>query len=258
MYVWNVSVASRGSQEVASCLYKHFGKYIPKDTEKIILRSDTCSGQHRNIKLALMLKKVFSQFDFPVLLSIEQHFYVSGHSYNSCDRSFALVQNQKEVPEHWIEIMRQAKETEPKFIVTEMLKTDFYSSMELEALITNRKKSTEGGKISWLKTQKIIYERYSPFLLDIVEYGASSIMSISLQKRGTHENFDLVKLTPLYVEPRKIAYSKYKDLQRLLKYLPEQYHAFYRKLQHDRDDSTKDYAYADFQSSDEDDTIDKD
>lgn len=262
MYVWNESVASRGSQEVASCLYKHFGQHIPKDTQKIILRSDTCSGQNRNIKIALMLKKVFSLFDFPDLLSIEQQFYVSGHSYNSCDRSFGLVEKQKKVtenimlPKHWINIMRQAKKTEPKFVVTEMLKTDFYSSTRLEELVTNRKKSTDGEKISWLKMQKIIYERYSPFFLDVVEYGASSVMSISLQKKGTTENFDLINLSYLYNESRKIAYLKYKDLQNLLKYIPEQYHGFYRDLKHDQDDSTKDFAYADCQSDEENDSSD--
>lgn len=132
MYVWNEAIASRGSQEVASCLHKHFMKYIPKDTQKIILRSDACSGQNRNIKMALMLKKFFCMWEQPELASIEQHFYVSGHSYNSCDRSFALIEKQKKiteniyVPEHWMNVIRQAKKTEPKFVVVEMSKNDFF------------------------------------------------------------------------------------------------------------------------------------
>lgn len=57
MYLWNESVASRGSQEVSSCLLKHFANYVPSETETIILYSDACGGQNRNIKTTLMLKK---------------------------------------------------------------------------------------------------------------------------------------------------------------------------------------------------------
>lgn len=261
MYVWNESIASRGSQEVSSCLYKHFEKYVPKDTQKIILRSDTCTGQNRNIKMALMLKKVFSQFDFPELTSIEQHFFVSGHSYNKCDSSFSLIEKQKQVtenillPKHWVNLMRVAKKTEPTFVVTEMFKEDFYSSAELEALVTNRKKNTTGQKISWLNMQKIVYERYSPFLLDILEYGSSSTMTISLQKRRSQGDFDSTKLTPLFVESREIAFKKYKDLQKLLKYIPAKYHGFYRGLKHDQNESTPDYEFADYDFSNEDDYL---
>lgn len=107
MYNWNESIASRGSQEIASCLFKHLIKFLPKDTQKIILWSDACSGQNRNIKMSLMLKKFLCMWDHTALTSIEQHFFVSGHSYNSCDRSFGLIEKQKRVtenifiPDHW-------------------------------------------------------------------------------------------------------------------------------------------------------------
>lgn len=257
MYVWNESTASRGSQEIASCLFKHFMKFVPKDTQKIVLRSDACSGQNRNIKMALMLKKFLSMWDQPELTSIEQHFYVSGHSYNSCDRSFALIENQKKktediyVQQHWVNVIRQSKKKDPKFIVIEMAKEDFFSSKPLEALITNRKVSTTGEKINWLKVQKIIYERYSPFMLDFVDYGADNAVPISLQKRGTTQQFSQIKLPHLYPEFRRIGYPKYKDLQKLLQYIPDKYHAFYQSLQHDSSNSITDYSLANRESEGE-------
>lgn len=258
MYVWTEAVASRGSQEIASCLHKHLMKYIPNDTQKIILRSDACSGQNRNIKMSLMLKKFLSMWKHPELTSIEQHFFVSGHSYNICDRSFGLIEIQKQktkdiyIPEHWInDVIRQAKKTDPKFVVVEMSKNDFFSSKPLEVLITNRKKSTSGEKINWLKMQKIIYERYSPFLLDFVDYGSSSTVTVSLQKKGTQEDFKAINLPLLYPESRKIAHLKYQDLQKLLKYIPDQYHEYFQSLKHDNDSLSKDFAFAARQSSDE-------
>lgn len=217
MYTWDESMASRGSQEIASCLHKHFEKFVPKDTQKIILRSDACSGQNRNIKMALMLKKFLSMWNYPDLSSIEQHFYISGHSYNSCDRSFALIEKQKKlteeiyVPKHWINVITQAKKNEPKFVVVvEMSKKDFLSSKPLEEQITNRKKTTYGEKINWLMVHKIIYEKYSPFLLDLINYGTNSRVTISLQKKGTTEDFNSIELPNLYPQCREIAYLEYK------------------------------------------------
>lgn len=47
-YFWNESIASRGSQEISSCLKKHFENFVPKDTVKIILYSDAC-GCHLSL-----------------------------------------------------------------------------------------------------------------------------------------------------------------------------------------------------------------
>lgn len=94
MYTWNESLAGRGSQEIASCLYKHFLTFIPAGTLRIELFSDACAGQNRNIKMSVMLKKFF-EYSRLELVSIEQRFFVPGHSHNNCDRSFALIEREK-------------------------------------------------------------------------------------------------------------------------------------------------------------------
>lgn len=48
MYVWHESMASRGSQEIGSCLLYHLKKHVTDDTRTIVLYSDSCSGQNRN------------------------------------------------------------------------------------------------------------------------------------------------------------------------------------------------------------------
>lgn len=54
MYVWDETIASRGSQEVASCIPKHLKTL--RNERHIIAYSDMCSGQNRNIKIAYMVK----------------------------------------------------------------------------------------------------------------------------------------------------------------------------------------------------------
>lgn len=153
MYVWCETTSSRGAQEIASCLIKHLENYIPNDTERVILFSDSCPGQNKNIKLTMVLKLILERSSS--LISIEHHFFVSGHSYNNCDQSFALIERQKRltenifVPKHWNNIIRLAKKTEPYFITPEMMKDDFFSCENLLKLIINRKISMEKEKINW-------------------------------------------------------------------------------------------------------------
>lgn len=56
-YVWVEGEAGRGSQEVGSCLVKHFKETV-HSAKKVILWSDSCGGQNRNIKIVLILKTV--------------------------------------------------------------------------------------------------------------------------------------------------------------------------------------------------------
>lgn len=90
MYVWNESVASRGGQEIGSCLIHHFKNNLPSKTKRVIAYSDSCGGQNRNIKLTVLLKKYLNDLlpDNMPLQKIEQKYFLPGHSYNSCDRCF--------------------------------------------------------------------------------------------------------------------------------------------------------------------------
>lgn len=55
MYVWPESIASRGAQEISACICRHLRERMPANTVELILWSDSCYGQNRNIKLALIL-----------------------------------------------------------------------------------------------------------------------------------------------------------------------------------------------------------
>nr|CAI5835143.1 unnamed protein product [Callosobruchus analis] len=52
MYTWDESIASRGAQEVGSCIL-HYIKFFVK-TEKLVMYSDQCGGQNRNIKMVAL------------------------------------------------------------------------------------------------------------------------------------------------------------------------------------------------------------
>lgn len=55
MYVWDEVEGSRGSQEIATCLRKHLQYAVRPNVKQVVIYSDACTGQNRNIKLSLSL-----------------------------------------------------------------------------------------------------------------------------------------------------------------------------------------------------------
>ena len=69
MYVWSENIASRGAQEIGSCLLLYLQKIIQPSIKKIIMYSDSAGGNNRNIKMILFLKKFLQASE---LVSITQ------------------------------------------------------------------------------------------------------------------------------------------------------------------------------------------
>ena len=92
MCMWHERQGSRGPNEIGSCLLK----YIQQNDlpESLIAYANTCGGQNSNIKLCLFWLHVVSDASNNTKI-VDQKFYVSGHSYISCDRDFGLIEAQK-------------------------------------------------------------------------------------------------------------------------------------------------------------------
>lgn len=231
MYVWSENVASRGEQEIGSCLKVHLRNHITDKTRNVILYSDSCSGQNRNIKLTVMLKHILATSNS--IRQIEQKYFVSGHSFNSCDRSFALIERDKKLyeiistPDDWIQIIRNSKKLEPKFSVTKMEMNNFFSSKQLQQLI-----DIGNTKINWLDIRSMKYDINSPFTI-FIENDLKEKYTVNFKKIGVTENdFKNTVLSYLYPNGNKITKAKYDDLMVLMKYIDEQHRQFYQNLEY--------------------------
>lgn len=230
MYVWSENIASRGGQEIGSCLTRHFATNISDDTHNVILYSDSCGGQNRNIKLSVMLIKLLSSH--PTLRNITQKYFIPGHSYNSCDRCFGIIEKAKKmssdlfIPDHWLNLIKEAKKSEPKFEVLKMGTENFFSTNELLQYIVNRKLDVDKRKINWLTFRSIQYSKSNSFKLIV-----NNDTVISLQKKSLHEYlFKKSNMKLLFPNGRKIDEKKYNDLMDLIKFIPEEHHSFYINL----------------------------
>ena len=129
MYCWDESVAKRGSNEVASCLFHFFNNFLPEEVEKVFLYSDGCGGQNKNYTIIhflyslVALKKCFKK--------IHHIFPIRGHSFLPCDRDFAFVELRKRrvetlyIPDQWIPIIEDSR-VHNKFDVVRVTNKDIF------------------------------------------------------------------------------------------------------------------------------------
>lgn len=236
MYLWSENVASRGAQEVGSCLLYHLER-LPPTVNEVILYSDSCGGQNRNIKMSLMLKNYLSKSQN--VRKITQKFLVSGHSYNSCDRSFGLIEKSSKrheiiaTPDDWALVINEAKTKKPFFTVRKMSSANFFSSREMELMICNRKQDTNKKKISWLKIRQINYIKNDVFQLHITNFDGEH-STINIEKKGTTK-YDFANHKPklLYPDGKKIPEMKMADLMELIPFIKENDQIFFKNLRAD-------------------------
>jgi hypothetical protein len=239
MHVWHEAEASRGAQEIASCIRKHVNNNPgrPSDTE-LIAWSDSCGGQNRNIKMSLSFLKLVGDTNLP-FKTITQKFLESGHSFLPNDADFSDIEKRLKyhphvfVPQQWYDIVAEARSGAKPFTVVNMERTDMTSTLPLEQATTNRKKDSLNEKVNWLQMKQIQVRREHAKSL-FVRYSHAKNepwKEIDLKKRAKSTSLVDIEQPLLYSAPRKINPLKKKDLLSILHLVPPIYHRFYTDLQ---------------------------
>ena len=238
MHVWHEGVASRGSQEISSCIttfLKAVGSSECPETE-LVMWSDSCGGQNRNIKMSLsLLKLVCSDVPFT---TITQKFLESGHSFLPNDSDFGDIEKRLKyhpevyVPKHWYDIIAEARSGSKPFVVHQMKQEDFLSTTTLETAITNRKTTVDSQKVNWFQIRQIEVRRTDPMSLfyKTSHNPEEPWKEIDLTRRGHSTTLSGITQKRLYEGPRAVNPLKKKDLISILHLVPSVYHEFYNNL----------------------------
>ncbi|XP_063244846.1 uncharacterized protein LOC134546186 isoform X3 [Bacillus rossius redtenbacheri] len=232
-YVWVEGQAGRGAQEVGSCLLHHIENKIEKDTKTLILWSDSCGGQNRNIKLTLILKAALESH--PSLTKIHLRFLVSGHSFLPNDADFSDIetalkhQQRLYLPEDYKEVMKTCRKRNPLEVV-EMKK--FIGTSQLEQMVSNRKIDVNKEKVSWLQTREIMLEKNKPFSIFLRKDFVSEYSEIDIKKRQSGRPLTGFrdKLIPLWENGKPIAIPKLRDIESVMDLIPGDAKEFYKAL----------------------------
>lgn len=178
---------------------------------------------------------------------------------NICDRKFAIIENQQkkvekiEMPSEWIDLIKNAKQTDWKFQMVEMHASNFVRCEELlRKFCTNRKKTLGKNDLNWLTFRKIGYKKPDPLVLffetyddvsskfdEQIEFKPDLIKAVSIRKRGIKiEDFVEMQLPVLFPDGNLFQKPKKVDL---LDFISLKYHKFYTNQRHENEQTDEDF-----------------
>ena len=237
MCMWNESVASRGADEICSCLHYYLSK-LPAKVKKLTCYSDSCFGQNKNFEMICFWNhQALTRFE-----QIDHKFLVRGHTYLPNDRDFAHIEKRKDsalvhVPSDWEKVVREACPKKP-FDVKPMESSDFSSLVQQH---TRRKtdavrKPVLISKAVWMnfgqgeepsgkvvKHPNHVWLRYT---YNKDEHWSKVCLLKGRKKQPPSETVLELK----YPQGHAIKTKKLDDLKRMLPFLPEEHRKFYTDL----------------------------
>lgn len=227
MYVWDEVTAKRGSLEIVSCLKHYIDNHCSEHIQQLILFSDNCPGQNKNINMVLFCLKLIHEHKF---VSIRHFFLLPGHSYMPCDRSFGVIEKNLRKrsniysKKQYIHLIKNSKI--PAFQVFEMNQNHFYDVNILKLHVY--RKSTgifmSGREFEYSTNFHdgfIIKQSYN-------EEDLGTKINLSQPSKGQRNfeqhrtwNFDLgcVQLPKMYNAPIPLTAAKLKDIKELMHYI---------------------------------------
>ncbi len=235
-FCWDETFASRGSQEIGSCFVKHLAARA-SSAKHIVLYSDACTGQNRNIKFCLYLMK-YIQGPQSNAEIIDHKFMVSGHSFLPNDSDFGSIELYAKnkliyTADDWYSIILKCRRNNP-FMLTKMGREDFKSVAKLENCITRRKKNENNSAVNWLKIQWIRILKDQPYTLFYKETLNEDItfskLNLKAARSGRRHSLANVSQDVLYPRGRPVTEAKKKDMLDLLPYIPPVKHDFFVSL----------------------------
>lgn len=242
-YMWHEATAGRLSDQVASILYNFIENNVPNNILHLITNSDNCSGQNRNINVALMF--MLAVQNHPSLTTVDQKFLVPGHTNLECDSDHARIERAKKhsdfeisIPKDWFNFVKLVRGKVP-FNVVEVKQENFKSfSTFLTGPLVKRTIDAEQEKVNWLKIVWLRYDKnfgiiqfkYSlddeiPFRHLDLRKGAQRTRTKYITKNISH-----LVAPQTYSEPVPVDVEKKKDLISMLPLIDSTYHSFYHDL----------------------------
>lgn len=247
-FIWDETEGHRGANEIASCVL-HYLSALPASVSEVILYSDSCMGQNKNMFMTSMLHN-FLQSDTSII-TISQKYLEPGHTQMEVDSVHSVIERAKKgvevfIPRDWTNIIKKAKKTNP-YMVTQLHHTHF---KDAKHLVTNNKynlkvlksgKKVDWRQIRWIRVTKgsgtidFRYEMEGEWLEMDIRMKKTTRRSKVEEDEGVSSSQHTI-VPPCYDARLPISAAKYTDLVDLCKHgtIPMEYHSFYHSLPVDK------------------------
>ena len=262
-YMWNQTLAKRGSNELVSLIYdlvKQKTENCP-EVRHVIFFSDKCGGEGLNQFTATMCLHVIQMFPIE---SIDHIFMVSGHSHMEVDSMHAAIERwvdqlEIHVPYEWEVVACLARKDKKPYNVTHLEQETVFDwkAVNKEMQVNNVTQDSNGDKVYWksnVDTTGITwlrYEKKSPHTIYYKHDTYSQTEPFKKIETVKHANKSKYKIPAMdeiphaYSSPIPVQRKKYNDLMKLCEELviPRRFHNFYAGLcvaNDDEDDEVED------------------
>nr|CAI5837196.1 unnamed protein product [Callosobruchus analis] len=238
--MWDESKASRGANEMASGMLHWAQNNIQPHHREIIVWSDNCPSQNRNFIMVMAYVWILRQF--PFLEVINHKYLLRGHTHLEVDACHALIERERKkavgfqimTPWDWQQLARMSSANNP-FSIINMHSEDFVNCKTLYNSTTSpfmtRKKNEAGEDVCISKMIHIQIRQKEPDILFYkYDFSESEFHRVSLMRTGrrVQQVNELPQLFPEGTHP--ISSKKYQHLQKLLPWIPKEFHTFYKNL----------------------------
>nr|XP_022909003.1 uncharacterized protein LOC111420275 [Onthophagus taurus] len=226
MFLWHEGISGRGGNEIASCVLKGIKSNITHK-KQFVIWSDNCCGQNKNKMIVfLWIYLVCNGYAD----EIQHKFVVSGHSYLSCDRDFAIIEKKRkkakcEVPMDLCRVICNACDKN-SFETTMMQEEDFFNFAKLAQLYLNTTQ-LEISKVVWIKVSKDNPGRVctKKTFSDLEPWKITNVF-----KKNITKNHIVGMNLPQLEMATRLNNEKKADLKKMIPYLKEENKQFYREL----------------------------
>lgn len=240
MFCWPETVASKGSDEVISCL-DYYLRTLPQEVTTLYLYSDGCPGQNKNVNV---LRYLFSLVQLGRFNHIQHNFPVRGHSFLPNDRDFGHTESKKRkvenvyIPDQWFDVIKRARKRNPFSIVSVtqnmvMKYSDHLLSFFKKTVSVNKK------AFSIQRSRVLDYSSDHPEELWVKYSTQDETWTKYKILRGKQINITLPTEFK-YHAPLPLKPSKVEDINNLVKkYVPTEYQVFYSLISTDEHASSE-------------------
>lgn len=162
--LWTEVDARKGSNEVGTCVLKFIRAKVLAGIKEFIFESDGPTSQNRNRMVFSMYLTAAAKFG----IKITHRFLESGHSYSEADSMHALIEKEAKIiqeiftPEEWADLMRNAKQEGPPYIVKHLKNKEVLDLHELPEKKENWDTDLQRKKIMWSRVRELVFDGNTP------------------------------------------------------------------------------------------------
>ena len=242
MYMWDETIAKRGSAEVASGL-QHFFQAYHTGAKSLVSFSDGCGGQNKNLTIVGLYNELHLSGVYDIL---NHKFLTRGHTFLKNDSDFAQIAKRKAsatvfVPSDWFSVVREASHRSP-FEVVAMQQKDFKKYKDfISSRYTSRHFSSGGSvfrDVHWLNFGW--GEEVDPVSgkVTLVHHPKKGWMRCTYSDREPWKKVKILKESPgsvllehLYHAPLVLKPAKVRDLKKMARdHIPHPQRDFYSQM----------------------------